>query len=326
MGAIVPLVFAESFQSRPTLTELNEAVEQAIVCGYAVNERDAVVSRNQIFFPYCGHGQSYFASLQYELQAYLAPLYIDHFNGPLTTNHTAFLSFTLSTWQQVAGLNTNGFRRATEQGGGFSYGYAQAGDVIGSWIFEDLAKGYSALQQVVWGSMTIEYKSKSVSTGSIAQDPEAVRQICITMWNAASWSGAGYRPARAEAAGHFGWNPNSGQYYSQMQAYRDAWKVTLLFPSNFVERAVDEYFQPQVYETFYDIDSLGLEGQGLLTWINEISAFSGTTYELDWIGEGDDVCPWVLIEESLPDPPPYYSLDYAYRGGAGYIVKPNFTY
>lgn len=133
------------------LTELSETVNQAIMCGNAVGERDVVVNRNQNFLPYCGQGQSYFASLQTELE-YLPTLYIDHASGPLNTNQDDMIFFTLSTWQAAAGLNTNGFRRVTEQGGGFSYGNAQEDDIIGYWIYEDIEDGYSALKWTQWNN------------------------------------------------------------------------------------------------------------------------------------------------------------------------------
>jgi len=322
ISAAVSVGFAENFQDRPTLSELNETVEQAITCGNAVIERDAVVNRNQNFMPYCGHWPDYFASLQYELEYYLPQLYVDHANGPLTTNHAAFLYFTVATWREAAGLNTNGFRRATEQGGGFSYGHAQAGDIIGSWIYEDLQNGYSTLQQVVWANYTVEYKRKYVMTGQQSQTPEQLQQLCVNMWDEASWQSCGYVAARAEANGSFSFNTNFNESSGNAEAYRDAWKVTLLFPTNCVERSVDEYFQPQVYETFYDIDDMGLEGQGILTKIQEFGMFSESSKELEWVGEGDDVCPWALIEEE----PGCGSYDYAYRGGTAYIVKPNFQY
>lgn len=106
----VPIGFAEDFQSRPALSELNELVNQAIVNGNAVRERDVVVNRTKAFFPYCGLWQPYFASLQSELE-YLPPWYVDHASGPLNAGKTGFLYFTLATWRAASGLNTNGFRR-----------------------------------------------------------------------------------------------------------------------------------------------------------------------------------------------------------------------
>ena len=145
--------FAESFPNRPTLTELNEVVNQAIVCGNAVGERDLVVSRNQIFFPYCGHGQSYFASLQHELQEHLATLYIDHVNGPLNTAGTAFLNFTLSTWREAAELNEEGFQRFDSDGNFIGYGIAQSNDGILPTVFDELQTGFNMLKWVA-GSLS----------------------------------------------------------------------------------------------------------------------------------------------------------------------------
>jgi len=136
--------FAENFQNRPSLSELNELVNQGIVSGNAVRERAVVVNRTKAFFPYCGPWQPYFASIQTELE-YLPPLYVDHATGPLNAGKTSFLYFTLATWRSAAGLNPNGFRR-TGQDGVLSYGHAQAGDLLGDWIYEDIQHGYSALK------------------------------------------------------------------------------------------------------------------------------------------------------------------------------------
>ena len=52
-------------------------------------------------------------------------------------------------FKTVAGLNASGWRRVTSWSGvgapTFSYGQAQAGDIFGYWIYEDLAKAFSAL-------------------------------------------------------------------------------------------------------------------------------------------------------------------------------------
>lgn len=137
-------VFAESFPNRPTAGELEEIVEQGMVCGNAVRERGLAVNDAGSFLPYCGHGQSYFASLQQELES-LAPSYIDHINGPLNDDEDAFRYFTLATWRAAAELNASGFRRSTD-GTTFYYGQMQAGDIIGSWILEDLQNGFGMLK------------------------------------------------------------------------------------------------------------------------------------------------------------------------------------
>lgn len=144
--AVIPLVFAEDFQNRPTLSGLNEVVNQATVCGNALNKRDVVVSRNQIFSPYCGHGQSYFASLQHELQEHLAIMYIDCANGPLNTAGTDFLYFTLATWREAAELNEDGFQRFDSDGNFIGYGIAQSNDGILPTVFNELQVGFGVLK------------------------------------------------------------------------------------------------------------------------------------------------------------------------------------
>ena len=109
--AVIPLVFAEDFQNRPTLSGLNETVNQAIACGHAIEERDEAVGWEESFMPYYGLGQSYFVSLQQELEI-LATIYIDHENGPLTGEEDGFLYFDLNSWRAAAGLNASGFRRS----------------------------------------------------------------------------------------------------------------------------------------------------------------------------------------------------------------------
>jgi len=143
---IAPNGFSESFPNRPAAGELEEIVEQGITCGNAVRERGLAVNDAGNFLPYCGHGQSYFASLQQELES-LAPMYIDHENGPLTDMGDEFLYFDLDSWRAAAGLNASGFRRSTD-GTTFYYGQMQAGDIIGSWIIEDLQAGFGALKWV----------------------------------------------------------------------------------------------------------------------------------------------------------------------------------
>ena len=144
--ALVASGYAESFSNRPTAGDMSEYVAQGIICGNAVRERELAVSSSQNLLPYCGTWQPYVASLQQELET-LAPIYIDHDNGPLTDAGNAFLHFTLDNWRATAGLNVSGFRRSTD-GTTFYYGQMQAGDIIGSWIFEDLQKGVGALKML----------------------------------------------------------------------------------------------------------------------------------------------------------------------------------
>jgi len=77
----------------------------------------------------------------------LSKVFIDHVNGPLTDAGDDFVVYTLDNWRAAAGLHQDGFRRSVD-GATFSYGRMQSGDAIGGWIFEDLQKGFGALQMV----------------------------------------------------------------------------------------------------------------------------------------------------------------------------------
>lgn len=104
--------------------------------------------------------------------------FIDHVSGPLNPAGTAFLYFTLATWRAAAELNANGFRRVPEgvEWDGitdpvWSYGQMQAGDIIGPWIFEDIQKGFGALQ---WNARydgwvnAVSYRGRSLDWGDCA--------------------------------------------------------------------------------------------------------------------------------------------------------------
>ena len=77
-----------------------------------------------------------------------ASSFINHNTGPLNPEESDFLYFSVETWRAVVGLNSSGFRRSRDDGKTFEYGVMQWGDHIGPWIFEDLQKGFSGLQNV----------------------------------------------------------------------------------------------------------------------------------------------------------------------------------
>lgn len=93
------------------------------------------------------------------------PSFVDHVNGPLNSAGDDFLFFTKAAWQQAAGLNVSdaaggSFRRAVEidlNGDPvFLYGFCQAGDIYGPWVFEDIQKGLSALKWVAFPTVSDE--------------------------------------------------------------------------------------------------------------------------------------------------------------------------
>ncbi|MDD5483733.1 MAG: hypothetical protein PHP98_08810, partial [Kiritimatiellae bacterium] len=258
----------------------------------------------------------------------LAALYIDHVNGPLTTNQDAFCYFTVATWRDAAGLD-DGFWRVTAEGSN-TYGYAQAGDEIGSWIFEDIRKGFSALKNTLAPISNVQYRKKSVSTseqGGWGYIVDNTRLLSITMWGAAEWSSSGYVAISARASANAG--GDGSQNYAAAQAYRDSWKVTVgPFSEDSPARQLDVYFGDQGNTYFVDVDELGLEA-GKIVKIGEIPAFEETSLELDWFPESEE-CPWALIGSPFapfPQPPPNYDYpELGYRGGLSYLTKWVFTY
>jgi len=289
--ATVSLGSAENFQNRPVLSELNEMVEQATMCGYAINERDLVVSRSQNFFPYCGYGQSYFASLQTELE-YLPTLYVDHVNGPVNESTNGFRFFTLLTWREAAGLNANGFRRTITQGDN-TYGLAQAGDIIGSWLYEDIEAGFSALKWTKWLYYTANGQQKM---GSGTQcSCEAAYEECCNNYEAYAWQNTPstiYRVAAYSCFSVGGW-----YHWSTERVRQNPPPEICSLPS--IPRCIDIYFNivPFVEYDFFDFDDLGFIDFGFFLY-DTTGQFSETTYSMDYIGS--DTNPFLLANWTCP--------------------------
>ena len=75
--------------------------------------------------------------------------WVNHNAGPLNVGETDFLFFDRSSFASVAGLNDPDlWRRKVNMGDAFSYGKMQIGDIIGSWIFEDLQAALTAMKWV----------------------------------------------------------------------------------------------------------------------------------------------------------------------------------
>lgn len=148
--------FGETYQSRPSRAELDKVLTLGTECGYAVSERELAASggKGQASMRYCGSRQNYVESLQRRLEG-VAPMYVDHVNGPFNDTADAVQKFTLETWRSAAGLNSSGFCRY-DSDGKLSYGIVRQGDSIGALIFEDLQKGFSALKWtagILWESI-----------------------------------------------------------------------------------------------------------------------------------------------------------------------------
>ena len=94
----------------------------------------------------------------------------------------ADITHTLATFRAEAGLNTNGFRRATSYPGPFSYGRIVAGDIIGPWIVQDLQKAFDAMRWTHLTDATLSNgRQKWISAGGF--DYEWSTEV----WDSTEW-------------------------------------------------------------------------------------------------------------------------------------------
>lgn len=212
-------------------------------------------------------------------------------------------------------FSINGFRRATDQGSEFSYGYAQAGDIIGSWIYEDIEAGFSALKWTKWTNRSVVAYEKRDATDGKWDD-------CINSWNASEWTSlGGYQQygVIAEVWWYFVWGQGWQHYFS---SHRYRIKDTLSFPSISIARSIDVYIAATPLPTygFYDFDHWGVVS-GQYVFYNSISAFSDATYTTGWIGSYDE-----SPLELNPDIEFYDRASLSFFASPCYIAKWNFTH
>ncbi|MFC1453776.1 hypothetical protein ACFLQL_01200 [Verrucomicrobiota bacterium] len=246
-------VFAESYPNRPSAGELEEIAEQGMVCGNAVRKRGVVANDAGSFLPYCGYGQPYFASLQQKLET-LAPIYIDHENGPLTDEEDDFIYFNIDNWRAAAGLNASGFRRSTD-GSIFYYGQMQDRDIIGLWILEDIQNGFKALK---WTLRDSSLSGHSIYSGILSDaDYDSAKSLAEDAYNGATPSDISNRLP----FGGNSWSQYMSSYSYDTLLYREYGSVGVTFACD-IDRAADLYFLTisiggniDVYSTFGDFSA-----------------------------------------------------------------------
>jgi hypothetical protein len=233
--------------------------------------------------------------------------YVNHVTGPLNANQTAILKWTVATWRAAAELNVNGFRRVTEWDGvstpSYSYGYAQAGDIIGPWLIEDLQNGYKALK---WTN-----PSNSYISGSKRKSIGGSRAECITNWETADWGALVYAQHGVSA-----WS--SVEYGYLAERHRTIRRVSF---SN-IERSLTIYMYASTgpyHGTIYDFDNMdgaeGLAGKHFL--FDEVANFSDLLYDVP-IGYFD-TCPWSIFDGATGSIAEWYA-------SLAFVAKWNFTY
>lgn len=186
--------------------------------------------------------------------------------------------FSLASFRVAAGLNANGFRRATEWNPDpitpdweaditFSHGQIQAGDICGPWVYEDLQVAFSALKwsrevQGYWDEAShqdpnfaadrrrgIGHASSPCANALISQN---------NIWNAAGWTP--YASIRYWYNASATLEPTGSKWYSQGMRVRGRLAATVA-TARPVE--IDTLFLPGIYTdldgsyTWQDIDGIG---------------------------------------------------------------------
>jgi len=195
----------------------------------------------------------------------------------------AVTMWTTATWRTEAGIHSSGYRRATawdtatddwtdNTDAMFSYGKMQAGDIIGPWIFDDLQKGFDALN---WTTKTGTEADSAQFIGPAGSAANAVcataRTTHLTDWTALSWGTAVNEIYTAIAQGV------SGDTTDAFDGWRQRGKPYLAGISTVVAHSVDVYFLPNnTGNTFNDIDTQGMSDNQLWFYETLASATAAT--------------------------------------------------
>ena len=198
-----------------------------------------------------------------------ATTFVDHTTSPFGGD-ASVPKFTLASFRTEAGLNSSGWKRATEWVPGavdgtwqndvtFSYGVMQAGDIIGPWIFDDLQKALSTLKWTERSGSSTSGAGRSATTGGSPADCATARTTHLSNWAAAGWVGGLNTMYRAA-----GRRQDSLYYF---QGYRRRGSPSYTGISTVLAHTADAYAKAALptnigvgtfTPTFLDVDGLGL--------------------------------------------------------------------
>jgi len=220
-------------------------------------------------------GYAYYArGLQHILTNRLVTQYANHTIDPTTTNTIA--NWTLPAWQAYTGLTNAGvFRRLTDvsQLGAATtnwlYGPAQAGDIVGAWLWEDLQVGYSALK---W-TTSKGGGSKQYRTGSGVDNTNCATALDEARddWDADAWGTPFYSRlywVQAQSSDYL------GTYDFRARRHRCAATNHPIYTpgaSTTLTASASAYLLPVALDppiSFVDIDGLGMQEDKLWLWTN----------------------------------------------------------
>lgn len=173
-------------------------------------------------------------------------------------------------------------------------GRAQAGDILGPWIIDDLQKAISCLQ---WTFVNDSIPRPGDDTGywypTLGEGADCAAAVADYDWGSSSWGSGGSQLYRARGALISGstWYVEGARNKSRPLYY--TWDA--------VECAIDIYyaFSAPSSDTFADLDGLGaVEDDGLLLF-ETLAADQAETRQGSWIGD-TNVDPFGLTGLSCP--------------------------
>lgn len=280
-----------------------------------------------------------------EIQNWLETHCVDFVNHTATIEgETSVPMFTLATWRVAAGLDVDGFRRATEwipdpttpdwtDDPEFCFGLMQVGDIIGPWLLHDLQKGLSALKWTKEPGVDPDLHVKSVwHSGSVSCEDE--RNHTIANWTSgpysenwyAHWEGeTDYRSwARSVQSRSGTWRFDGSRTDTTWRFYRGV-NLPIAYDFYGLARGIPESGPPYYFPAvpFQDIDSLGLT-ENKLHLLGTKAENSDSPQEQN-VGGTVTACPVQLISGALC---PVGSTSYertAVISETWWILKWNFT-
>ena len=295
----VSIAYADTYVNRPGTNDFDEAVEKGTWIRNAINERRLALNETNTLSTYCGTRLEYFQSLQGHTES-LVTEFVGHTysNPPNPVGRfdgvyydwwdPPDIFFDLTTWRTVAGLNTNGFRRATEWDGTnlptFYYGTAQNGDIIAYWIYEDLKAGHGALK---WTCMeSLEHASLEERYNSTWDtDCPTAYDNSIADFYAASWTSREFTHG-VYFAKAVGGHPDINYVFNNTR-YKGKGKVSSVNTNR--PCSADVYLVPEQSSKFWDVDSLNMNENEM--WFFESLPSGSVTTRLTSVCEPAPIAP-----------------------------------
>ena len=312
----------------------------------AINERGALVWPTLTYTPNVARGNSLNSPtshvLWYLLQSYIAGTLATKFMSlpysalaVTTALNTTPLDTSSLMWTEasfLAYLPGGHFRRKQTMAAGFSYGYMQSGDIIGPWIFEDLATAMRNCKYVIgnnnalWDTANSTGKSGSGTiTPLAAGDLAATKAAAVAAFAADHGTPCGFS-TETVGQGHVLPPP---VMYCTLQAMGCRAKINLS-----VAATVDWWAKASApsANTFYTPVTSGLDqtpewdaGSSGLTqdaYVNFSTGNAGTTSAQSDVLGSDTQPPWPTNEVSDPGGG---SLDYR-TAERGWVADANVYY